>query len=107
VAKRISPYSKIARGKELIEHLVLKHKPRCYFCDKVIDLQSLSKGHEPDKLTIHHINEDRSDNRIENLEIAHRGCHRAHHRRLQEVLKGHERLQKDLQTLEAGEVIFD
>ena len=38
-------------------------------------------GPIPDGWVIHHINEDKSDNRIENLCIMRRGAHASHHQR--------------------------
>lgn len=86
MSKRISVYAKIARYKELLEFTILKLKPQCIFCGKIIDQEDLPKGHEADKLTVHHLDEDRSHNQIENLVLAHRGCHRSYHKK-QEMAK--------------------
>jgi hypothetical protein len=38
-------------------------------------------GYDPDCLNIHHINEDISDNRLDNLSPLHRKCHQRLHKR--------------------------
>jgi 5-methylcytosine-specific restriction endonuclease McrA len=78
--KRISPYAKVARLKVTVQYMVLKYKPKCPFCKEVISLDDLMKGHRLDNLTVHHKDENRRHNEIENLILAHRGCHRRFHR---------------------------
>jgi len=91
MAKRVSPYAKVARLKDLARYFVMKFEPVCPFCNEVITVNDLMQGHEPDKLTIHHCDEDRSNNIIENLILTHRSCHRRHHKlkeRAEKKVKG-------------------
>ena len=86
MAKRISPYSKIARLKEFVEYFIRKYQPQCPFCGKTITVEDdWIQGHEPDKLTIHHMDQDRSHNDIENLILCHRGCHKSYHMKLRKI----------------------
>jgi hypothetical protein len=71
------------------------HAPKihCVFCKQpLIELPpKMTFGHRRHpkvraKFTIHHDNEDRSDNRFENLFPAHSGCHRRYHKQL--LMKG-------------------
>ena len=48
----------------------------CGFCGELI---VKSSGRDSDSLVVHHINENREDNRLSNLMAAHFGCHAAHH----------------------------
>lgn len=100
MAKRISPYAKIARLKEIVQFLVLKYEPDCPFCGRDISVNDLMRGHKMDDLTIHHINEDRSDNRIENLVLTHRTCHRRFHKRKELVLKKIKKKRKPKKEIE-------
>jgi len=70
------------RLKEFLKYMILKYKPKCYFCGKEIDWKDLypRKYGDSKGWTIHHINQNREDNRIENLAICHRSCHRRWHR---------------------------
>ena len=78
--KKVSIYAKVARFKELLRWFLDKYQPRCYFCNVRISWEDILLN----KWTIHHKDHDRSNNKIENLEICHRGCHRSYHRRLEE-----------------------
>jgi HNH endonuclease len=42
----------------------------CYFCLDVVD---------PEKLVVHHIDHDKTNNKLTNLSSAHVSCHRSHH----------------------------
>jgi hypothetical protein len=81
-------------------HLILPEL-RCYFCRKpLMHRREESFGHRrhgpvPICFTVHHINEDRDDNRflitdliyppsdsVDNLVLAHPLCHKVHHGKL-------------------------
>lgn len=74
--------SRIRRQREFLSFLLEKYKPKCYWCDQVVDLNvfNLAPGVEQDPLTIHHVNEDHDDNVIENKELIHKACHQEMHK---------------------------
>jgi hypothetical protein len=59
----------------------------CYFCKRVLidncDVTFGHRHHSPvvDRITLHHLDEDRENNRKENLIDCHTACHRSHHAR--------------------------
>ena len=78
-----SVYSKIERLKKLVVFFILKYKPACFFCEKKIEILSFFpklSGKKRDDYTIHHKDENRSNNKPANLVICHRSCHRQYHR---------------------------
>lgn len=58
---------------------------RCYFCGKPLLAPAdfaAGNGNGPpltDKLTVHHKNEDHSDNRPSNHALCHQTCHKKYH----------------------------
>ena len=73
--------SRIRRQKEFLEFLLRKFQPCCYFCGEEIDPGSFNvRSNERDPLTIHHVDEDREHNEIENLVLIHRWCHQQLHK---------------------------
>lgn len=59
----------------------------CCFCRKELDdyTDFVKHGNATGpkflaKLTIHHVNEDHQDNRLENKALCHTSCHKSHHR---------------------------
>lgn len=67
-------YKRTRQLKQLSTHFLEKHKPKCFFCHKVLTVTDL-----PDNITDHHINGDHSDNRPANKALSHETCHRQHH----------------------------
>jgi 5-methylcytosine-specific restriction endonuclease McrA len=55
--------------------MIEKHEPKCFFCSKPLTAEDLFL------FTLHHVDQDRGNNTISNLEAAHRKCHKAFHRR--------------------------
>jgi hypothetical protein len=52
-----------------------KYQPKCHFCHGRLTEEDLYL------FTVHHVNQNRADDSIENKEPAHRRCHKAFHRR--------------------------
>lgn len=74
--------AKIQRHKELLKWFIEKYAPICYFCRSPIKSDSLFpriSGKKHDDYTIHHVDQNRTNNSPSNLEICHRGCHRQWH----------------------------
>lgn len=49
----------------------------CCFCDEPVSLQDW--GNHGAALSIHHVDEDRGNNGVENLAPCHKRCHTRHH----------------------------
>jgi hypothetical protein len=78
-----SLYSKIERQKQFLTFLMDKYEPKCFFCGEKMDSLSFYRnksGKQLDDFTVHHVDENRSNNHISNLVLAHRKCHLKHHR---------------------------
>jgi hypothetical protein len=76
--------AELQQAREILRFLLRGHL--CFFCREHLIFVSNreSFGHRRhsaivEKLTIHHINEDREDNRRENLVLCHSSCHRSYH----------------------------
>ncbi len=52
----------------------------CMFCGEPILKHAVDKAA---RLTVHHVNGKRSDNRVVNLKASHNGCHTTHHWKLE------------------------
>lgn len=79
----MSIYSKNERNKQFLKWFIMKYEPKCYFCNETISEDSFHRnkhGEKDDGLSIHHIDENRDNNKPENLAVAHRKCHLKHHR---------------------------
>ena len=77
------------------------HNKACYFCQcYLIDSpkrmgvlpEGLTFGHRhhqrfPQDITLHHIDENRENNKPENLAWCHDSCHRSHHTRKRSALR--------------------
>jgi len=69
------------------------HDKKCYFCNGyLIDspkriglpIEGLTFGHRhhqrfPQDITLHHIDENRENNKPDNVVLCHDSCHRSHH----------------------------
>lgn len=78
-----SQSSKVERYKYLLTVMFEQHKPKCYFCGEelqAIEFYPKKSGLKMDNFTIHHEDQDRSNNAPENLKWAHRTCHRKWHK---------------------------
>ena len=79
--------AELQQSRELLRFLLPLYN--CHFC-----LRPLMKGDEEEtfghrrhsalgvRITIHHLDEDRNNNRRENLRLSHTSCHKAYHIRL-------------------------
>lgn len=74
--------SKIKRVREFLLWFATKHSQNCYFCEKPLEPERFLKGDSADGLLLHHIDQDRSNNDVKNLALAHRSCHSSFHKRL-------------------------
>jgi hypothetical protein len=73
--------SRVRRQREFLTFLLEKFAPKCYWCDKVIDKNSFNlSGGGYDGLLVHHIDEDRDHNLIENRTLIHATCHQQLHK---------------------------
>lgn len=83
---RMQLESRIRRQREFLNFLLEKFAPKCYWCDVAIDIKSfdLPPGHDPDPLTIHHVDEtgntESPNNHIDNRVIIHKACHQEMHK---------------------------
>ncbi len=65
---------------------VQSYQPHCYWCFGRIDWRGfLAFGEERDPFVIHHIDEDREHNTIDNLTIIHRDCHQVMHKLAEQI----------------------
>ena len=71
-------YHQKARYREFLILLIQQYDICCFFCCKPITEADLPVR-KVDSLTIHHKDEDRTNNSPYNLEVVHRGCHKHHH----------------------------
>lgn len=55
----------------ILTFLLEKYKPKCFFCGEILT--------DIFKFTEHHVDQDRSNNKIENREPSHRRCHKSFH----------------------------
>jgi hypothetical protein len=67
--------------------MLKKFEVRCYFCGEKLTENDLPVR-KVDNLTIHHLNHNHLDNRVENLVLVHRKCHKAYHMRMNHVKGG-------------------
>jgi len=103
------------------------HNRVCYFCQcYLIDspkrmgvlVEGLTFGHRhhqrfPQDITLHHIDENRENNKPENLAWCHDSCHRSHHTRKRsalrkEIIKRYESQENQKETQEVptpGEIL--
>lgn len=70
-------YVRFARAKEFLRFFIAKHKIVCWHCGEPVPLHEFDQWQ--DTLTLHHKNMNHEDNRVANLEVVHRGCHRSLH----------------------------
>lgn len=82
-ASRIEPDGRVDLKRILylvktLKTSIVAVKPKCYWCE--LTIQSNDVDYEDDSLTIHHIDEDRSNNDITNLTVIHRACHQTMHK---------------------------
>jgi len=68
---------------EILSFLIKKYDIRCFFCNEKITEEDVKH----DRITIHHKNFIHTDNRVENLVIAHRTCHKRFHMKTNHALK--------------------
>ena len=61
-----------------VREAISRAKPRCYWCTEPIVMHDVSPV--DDRITLHHVDEDRNNNAVRNLEICHRTCHQAMHK---------------------------
>lgn len=79
--------SRIRRHREFLEFLIEKlqkpdqHQGRCYFCNELIGPKSFNLSiDDVDPLTIHHVDENRENNVIDNRVLMHKACHQQMHK---------------------------
>jgi hypothetical protein len=61
-----------------VRELISSSKPRCYWCTKKILVNDVNPV--DDRITLHHMDEDRNNNAVRNLAICHRTCHQQMHK---------------------------
>ena len=71
-------YYRKNRLHQIILMLLDKHDVRCYFCLFRITRKDFPIR-QTDNVTIHHIDHNHFNNKISNLSLAHRYCHRRYH----------------------------
>ena len=87
-----SQSSKVERFKYLLKIAFLHLKPQCCFCHEPLNSDTFypkKTGKHLDEITVHHVDHQRTNNDINNLQFSHRGCHK----------KYHIRFKKNVQTL--------
>lgn len=74
--------SRIRRQREMLQFMLAKYAPKCYWCNQFIDPKSfnLAPGVEHDPLTIHHIDENHDNDVLPNMELIHKTCHQEMHK---------------------------
>jgi len=86
VKKGSAASRQLIKLKPVLLFMLGKYTPKCFFCNHPLTEEDLFL------FTVHHVNQDRANNSIDNLEPAHRKCHKAFHRRyttdVTELLKG-------------------
>lgn len=74
-------HSKLARVRSWLKWFATKHPQTCVFCGRLMHPDDFLVGDSSDGMTIHHADEDRSNNAIGNLHLYCRGCHQKQHRK--------------------------
>ena len=75
------PILRISKMQDILRWYITRYEPVCYWCNKLIPDSGFSTfKNERDPFTIHHVDEDRDNNDISNLEIIHRDCHQQMHK---------------------------
>ncbi len=75
------PEARIARMREILAWYVNTYEPQCYWCGQAVGRTDFEAfGRERDPYTIHHVDENRDHNHIDNLEVCHRTCHQYMHK---------------------------
>jgi hypothetical protein len=69
---------RLAKMTNTLQALILVHQPRCYWCNQLIFRESIEL--DVDHVTLHHVDEDRDHNTVDNLEMCHRTCHQTMHK---------------------------
>lgn len=77
---------KLRRLREFVVWFIRKTKPACWVCKKKFTEAECLPNF--DQLTIHHVDQNRENNEIENLVLVHDGCHRWWHYQDRRKLKG-------------------
>ena len=72
-------HSKLARVRGWLLWFMKKYPQACAYCGAPVTDQLLT-GDATDGFTLHHVNEDRGDNSLENLRFCCRSCHQKQHR---------------------------
>jgi 5-methylcytosine-specific restriction endonuclease McrA len=78
MSRRFKIYGRARRLRELLVLCFRKYAVKCHFCGEHLSERDLPVR-ATDLLTIHHLDGDRGNDSVDNLVIAHRRCHKAHH----------------------------
>lgn len=62
-------------------YVPLRIKQYVYWRDDYQCRKCWTRGNRKNRLTLHHVNHNRDDNRAENLVVLCQRCHTAHHKR--------------------------
>lgn len=89
--------TRLRRRNEFLAFLLEKYDVRCLWCSEPIEPRTFFEWR--DDLTIHHCNSLHDDNRIENKEIMHRGCHKEYHLALNKHLGVEGKQQLDMERI--------